>query len=86
MLRLSLLFYKLKTIKYNLPPYNILINNNYKHDKKTLVLAELIIPLIRDIPNAYFNYFRSNMDATNKEEKQPNPRSKANIFSIITFR
>ncbi|KAE9537928.1 hypothetical protein AGLY_005900 [Aphis glycines] len=25
------------------------------------------------------------MDATNKEEKQPNPRSEANIFGVITF-
>lgn len=49
-------------------------------------MAESIIPLVRDIPNVYFNYFRSNMDATNKEEKQPNPRSEANIFGIITFR
>lgn len=44
------------------------------------------LTLIRNTPNAYFNYCRFNMDATNKEEKQPNPRSEANIFGVITFR
>lgn len=33
-----------------------------------------------------FNYYRMNMDATFKREKPPNPRSKANLFEIITYR
>jgi len=45
-----------------------------------------IFTLIRNTPNAYLNYCRLNMDATNKEKKEPNPRSEANIFGVITFR